>query len=106
MTGIDEVSTKLGALDANYENLSDRLSDIQTESKERHEKIFDKLDGLHTIITSQHTDIQTTKDKVEDLEPKVENHEKMKNRALGIVAGMSAAGGTLAAKITSMFTNT
>ena len=106
MAEFDEVSGRIGALEGTTIAIKEHLDRIDEEADGHRKVVLDKLDSIGTTMTTHMAECATTKDKVEDLEPKVENHEKMKNRALGIVAGMSAAGGTLAAKITSIFTNT
>lgn len=80
--GIDEFSLKLGSLEAKHESTSDQLTILNNKI----DKVLDKLTLMNGSIGKAHN-------RIDDIEPDVQDWKTTKKRAVLGVIGLSAAGG-------------
>lgn len=88
--GIDDVSQSIGALTAEVSNLNRTVSKL-FEKFDEHVKSDYEMSGVLKQLAGSHGDLAAEHKKVKD---KVEDHEKIKQRAIGygIASGVSVSG--------------
>lgn len=110
---IDEVSARIGALEASAKAMRDTLSEHKDKSEDRHKETIDKLDKVISLqlqtngrVTNNEGKIaEITKDggKLDSAYENGKDWKKTKNRAVGAVFGISLGGGAVGTTITNWF---
>ncbi len=94
MSGIDEVSMKVGELQ----------SDARSARRQR-EKIFEKLDEMSGVIASIPALTERVNDhtqEIKDIKGDVSTFQNLKSKGLGILAGIGLAAGGVSSVVTKL----
>ena len=83
--GLDEVSLKIGGLEAGVKSISHAMSAHSTLHSENHSKLTSKIDDLTTVVAQLVTKVEQTDKDVGSLKPAVDKLNAARNRMLGII---------------------
>lgn len=82
---LDEVSVKIGGLEASVKNISQQMDAHTQLHAENHQKLTEKLDNLSTSVTQLVEKVAATDKDVTEMKPAVVKLNAARNRMLGVI---------------------